>query len=133
METATLNTTDTAIHTADSERELRHALVLAWRANPRQGAAAHAAYAMIRGKSIAKTFSPITSPDKLANGHAAFAGRDNAIWAAKIGSTEAWGWAWDILIEHGIKLDRFNRLDLASHPILSKWRENAAQEIDLWR
>lgn len=131
METATLNTTETTLHTA--ERDLRHALVRAWRANPRQGAAAHAAYAMIRGKSITQTFSPITNPDKLANGHAANGGRNNAIWAAKIGSQEAWGWAWNILIEHGVELDRFNRLDLGGHSILSQWRENAAQEIDLWR
>lgn len=131
METATLTQT---LSTQDqAERDLRDALVRAWRANPKQGASAHAAYAMIRGKSLIKTFSPITRPSKLSNGHGAHSGRDSAIWSAKQGTREAWGWAWDILIEAGATLDRYGRIEITSLPLLAQWKEKAANELDTWR
>lgn len=131
METATQTQT---LSTQDqAERDLRDKLVRAWRANPKQGASAHAAYAMIRGKSLNKTFAPITRPSKLANGHGEYSGRDTAIWAAKQGTREAWAWASDVLAEAGATTDRYGRIDLASLPLLTQWKDKAALELATWR
>lgn len=131
MNTATL-TRDTLTTQEQAARDLRNALVCAWRANPKQGASAHAAYAMIRGKSMEKTFSPITRPTKLANGFTPHQGRDQAIWAAKIGSNEAWEWAREALVAAGVSTDARGRLDLSSHPLLAQWRDKAAAEVPSW-
>lgn len=130
---ATLDRTQAATEQSQEEITLRQALVRAWRNNPRQGAAAHAAYAMIRGKSMAKTFSPITNPTRLLNGHNPHSGRDDAIRVARQGASAAWEWCQHELLEHGAKLDTRGRIELRNHPILSKWLDEAAAELPQWK
>lgn len=114
----------------DAERELRHSLVRAWRADPKQGAAAHAAYAMIRGKSLNKTFTPISNPNKLVNNSSnPYQGRDSAIEAAKSGSRYAWKWAEAVLKEAGLEPDRYGRYALDQHPIIGAWIRSSLAEI----
>lgn len=121
---------DTSSETFNAQLELRHALVCAWRADPKQDAAAHAAYAMIRGKSLNKTFTPISNPNKLAsNGSNPNQGRDGAVEAARQGSRHAWKWAESILKEAGIASDRYGRYSLDAHPIIGEWIRASLAEI----
>lgn len=126
--------TATAIQTTtlsfEAERELRHAFVRAWRADPKQGASAHAAYAMIRGKSLNKTFSPIVNKNKLThNSDNPYQGRDDAAAAAEAGARHAWAWAETVLKEAGIPQDRYGRHNLDQHPIIGAWIRAGMAEI----
>lgn len=118
------------------ERELRTALVKAWRANPKQGAAAHAAYALIRGKSIDKTFTPLSSANKIASNAAGnpHYGRDAAIYTALNDyNGQAWGWASAIFEQAGLKRTRFaKQWDLSSNPFLLAWVEAAKASHPAW-
>lgn len=128
-------TQDNTIHAAgadqfDSERNLRNAFVKAWRADPKQNAAAHAAYAMIRGKSLDKTFSPITNPNKLAcNSLNPHAGRDEACRLAQAGAKHAWGWAEEALAAAGLELDRYGRYAIKDHPLIDQWISRSISRI----
>lgn len=121
---------ETTTSAFDAQRELRHALVRAWRADPKQGAGAHAAYAMIRGKSLNKTFSPIINKNKLSsNNDNPHQGRDNAAAAAAAGSRHAWKWAEAILKDAGIQEDRYGRYALDQHPIIGGWIRSGLADI----
>lgn len=66
----------------------------AWRAWLGQGnkpsSTQMAIYALLRGKSIAKTFTPITNANKLVNGQCAWQGRDSAIRKALMLNESDW-------------------------------------------
>lgn len=116
-----------------AEFAFRSALVKAWRSTKEHSAAAHAAYAMIRGKSMAKTFSPITNANKLAcQGGNPYRAAEEAISTAKSGQAHAWGWAQEILKAAGMEPDRYHRFDLAKHPSLAGWMKQAAEENKGW-
>lgn len=122
--------TEQATDQFEAQRALRNAFVRAWRADPKQNAAAHAAYAMIRGKSLDKTFSPITNPNKLAcNASNPHSGRDEACASAQSGSRHAWGWAADALKEAGLEPDRYGRYPCKEHALIGAWMAQATTEL----
>lgn len=89
--------TPTALATSprlsDEDRALRVALRQDWKRQHDAKAltpAMIAAYALLRGKSIAKAFTPISRPSKLANGHRATGARDDALASAALLHVSAW-------------------------------------------
>jgi hypothetical protein len=113
----------------NEERALRRALIGAWRQNPKQGPCAHAAYALIRGKSLNKTFSPLKSATKIAcqaKGNPNMA-RDAAAFATLHDYNGlAWGWADVVFSEAGLSRTKFKKQwDLRSHPVVSAWIDAA--------
>ena len=117
----------------EAQLQLRNAFVKAWRSDAKQNAAAHAAYAMIRGKSMAKTFSPLQNPIKIAaqNGEM-HRGRDEAIYRAKIGFKTAWAWAAVVLKEIGLEHDRYGCYGIRDNAIMASWIAGAALETNQW-
>lgn len=111
--------------------ELRRALVKAWRDDPKQSAAAHAAYALIRGKSIEKTFTPITRPGKLMH-QSPNETRDACIKAALRGGPHTWSWASEVFEKMGIEKGKYGDYNLSSSQVMSQWIEEAKKQEAAW-
>lgn len=106
---------------SDQTIALNKAIKLAWlehiRTQPTT-AAHHAVYALLRGKSLDKTFTPLKSPGKIA-GHngVADAARQNAEAQAR----RLCLWAWEpfavLLKDAPVKLNRYERI---AHPLFDR-------------
>lgn len=131
MNTATLEQTS-AVTFDPAVVAFRKALVKTWRANPQQTSYSHAAYALIRGKSIEKTFTPITRPGKLLH-RDPNATRDECIRSTLKGYRSAWGWASEVFEEMGLQKGKYGDYDLSSHPVLAQWVEEAQSKEEAWR
>jgi len=97
------------------------AIKLAWLAYIRDNdvtAANHAVYALLRGKSLDKTFTPLTHPGKInANGGDPNRARVEAEAQARALSVSAWAPFVELL--EGVP-HRFNRYERIAHPLLDR-------------
>ena len=98
------------------------ALKRAWRAHIEQEhatAAQHAVYALLRGKSLEKTFSPLKAPQKIAaQGGVADRARQDAEWAARRLSSFAWA-PFASLLE-GLEVGRNGHYTRVEHPLFDR-------------
>lgn len=78
-----------------------------WKAYLAEGnkptAAQMAIYTILRGKSMAKTFTPITNSNKLANGHYRWAGRNMALAQASLLESTDWAPFASMLVDVSAK------------------------------
>lgn len=100
---------------------LNRAIKRAWKAHitdTSATAAQHAVYALLRGKALDKTFSPLKNPGKIAaQGGVADRARRDAEWEARRLSTAAWAPFAGLLEGVGTKAGCYLR---APHPLLDR-------------
>lgn len=90
-------------------------------------AAQHAAYALLRGASLDKAFSPIRNPAKItSNGNNPHAGRDAAVRAATSGTLTAWA-PWAELLKD-VPHNRGGWAYEGAHSLLDAARAEAARQ-----
>ena len=110
-------------HTVSPEAiALSKAVKHAWKAYIEQNhasAAQHAVYALLRGKSLEKTFSPLKSPTKIAaQGGVADRARQAAEWSARRLGSFAWEPFAGLL--EGVKVGPGGCYDRVPHPLLDR-------------
>lgn len=121
--TAKLNTTNE--NTAIELGKQAKILWKAWLKAGNQPNATHMAiYALLRGKSLNKTFTPVSNPEKIANGMDKWFGRDRAIHAALTFYCSYWE-PFSSLIEAETKSTRWGEksYDYTTSELLTQLRE----------